>query len=116
MVLRDSQPYLRGKISFVSAHTGRGRRKKKLLLHNTIACWFSHGANENTNGLLRQYFPKGTPLSEFDQADLNAVADSLNARPRKTLDYATPGEQFTNLLAGLAGAQKSPSGGVRPGT
>ena len=44
------------------------------------------------------------------------VADSLNAKPRKTLDYATPGEQFTNLLAGLAGAQKSPSGGVRPGT
>ena len=61
------------------------------------------GANENTNGLLRQYFPKGTPLSEFDQADLDLVAESLNARPRKTLDFATPEEHFKTLLAGLAG-------------
>ena len=64
---------------------------------------WQRGANENTNGLLRQYFPKGTPLAEFDQADLDAVADSLNARPRKTLDFATPGEHFRTLLAGLAG-------------
>jgi IS30 family transposase len=64
---------------------------------------WQRGANENTNGLLRQYFPKGTPLSAFDQADLDAVADSLNARPRKTLDFTTPGKHFRTLLAGLAG-------------
>lgn len=64
---------------------------------------WQRGANENTNGLLRQYFPKGTPLAEFDQADLDAVAESMNARPRKTLDFATPGEHFSRLLAGLAG-------------
>ena len=42
-------------------------------------------------------------MAAFDQADLDAVADSLNARPRKTLDFATPGEHFRTLLAGLAG-------------
>jgi IS30 family transposase len=77
---------------------------------------WQRGACENTNGLLRQYFPKGTPLSEFDQADLDTVADSLNARPRKTLDFATPGEHFTRLIAGLAGEEMKSAGGVRSGT
>ncbi len=77
---------------------------------------WQRGANENTNGLLRQYFPKGTSLLEFNQADLDAVAVSLNARPRKTLDFATPEEHFKTLLAGLAGEQTKSSGGVRSGT
>src|SRR5271156_1310730 len=77
---------------------------------------WQRGSNENTNGLLRQYFPKGASFSALTQADLDAVADSLNDRPRKTLDYATPNEHFSKLLATLASTNITPSGGVRYGT
>jgi IS30 family transposase len=76
---------------------------------------WQRGSNENTNGLLRQYFPKAASLAGFDQADLDTVADSLNGRPRKTLDYATPSEQFRSLLAEQAAANKPPGAGVRSG-
>jgi IS30 family transposase len=59
---------------------------------------WQRGSNENTNGLLRQYFPRGTDLAQFSQAYLNKIAERLNQRPRKTLGYETPADRLQQVL------------------
>ncbi len=63
---------------------------------------WQRGSNENTNRLLRQYLPKGAPIGELSQQQLNAIARKLNERPRKTLNFETPADRLAVALTATA--------------
>ncbi len=94
-LLRKTLTYDRGKE--MAEHERLAERLAiRVFFADPYSPW-QRGTNENTNGLLRQYLPKGTDLSGYSQRELNAIAHRLNTRPRKCLDFATPLEVYAQL-------------------
>ena len=94
-LLRKTLTYDRGKE--MAEHEQLAQRLAiQIFFADPYSPW-QRGTNENTNGLLRQYLPKGTDLSGYTQRELNAIAHRLNTRPRKCLDFATPLEVYAHL-------------------
>ena len=94
-LLRKTLTYDRGKEMAEHAQLAQ-RLAIQIFFADPHSPW-QRGTNENTNGLLRQYLPKGTDLSGYTQRQLNAIAHRLNTRPRKCLDFATPLEVYAQL-------------------